>query len=513
MKFTVAVLLAFGLCGISLSWQRPPLVEVPSHDLSQLEPEVREQIKSHQDLLTATLKEASASDAKLSSAYGKLGEIYHAYSLLSAAEQCYMNASRLASNEFRWNYLLAKVQQAQGHAEPAIRSYQVATTLQMSFVPGHINLGNLYLELNRLDEAKARFGLALQKEPNNAAAHYGLGQVALSKRDYAEAVRQLEKTVELVPEANRIHYPLALAYRGLGDIEKAKAHLARQGTVGVRVDDPFVDHLAQLLEGMRVHMIRGKAALESKRYEEAAAEFRKAIESEPANVSAKVNLGGALTLLGDLQGAAREFEKALKIDAHNLTAHFNLAIVLARDNQHQNAIDHLHQVLSLNPNEPGARLFLARELSQANRVDEALVEYSRLVEVQFDYEAAVIERSQLLQNKGDFKSALDGIAKAHNQYPEKPNIKALLSYLLATTEITLRDGHRALKLAQELYSTTASIQNGRLVILALAETGRCREAGEWQQKLITQANAEGNLELAKEMKEDLPRYQNAACRP
>src|SRR4029079_5648074 len=198
MKFFVAMSIALCLCGSGFPLQRPTLVEVHWPDLTQLEPEVRNQIKSQQDLLIASMKEANASDAKLSNAYGTLGEVYHAYSLLSPAEECYMNATRLASTECRWNYLLAKVQQAQGHAEPAIRSYQVATTLQLAFVPAHINLGNLYLELNRLDEAKARFGLALQKEPNNAAAYYGLGQVALSKRNYAEAIQYLEKALALV---------------------------------------------------------------------------------------------------------------------------------------------------------------------------------------------------------------------------------------------------------------------------------------------------------------------------
>ena len=135
MKTFVAVTLTLYLFSVL---QRPPLVEVHFPNLSQLEPEVRNQIKSQQDLLIAITKDANSSDAKLSDAFGKLGELYHAYSLLSSAEECYMNATRLAATNFRWNYLLAKVQQLEGHAEPAIRSYQVATTLQMAFVPARL---------------------------------------------------------------------------------------------------------------------------------------------------------------------------------------------------------------------------------------------------------------------------------------------------------------------------------------------------------------------------------------
>ena len=47
----------------------------------------------------------------------------------------------------------------------------------------------------------------------------------MSKRSYAEAVDHFEKTLAQVPEANRVHYSLAMAYRGLGDVDKVKAHL------------------------------------------------------------------------------------------------------------------------------------------------------------------------------------------------------------------------------------------------------------------------------------------------
>jgi tetratricopeptide (TPR) repeat protein len=426
-----------------------------------------------------------------------------------------MNATRLASREFRWNYLLAKVQQLQGHADAAIRSYQVATALQLAYVPAHINLGNLYLELNRLEEAKARFGLALQKEPNNAAAHYGLGQVALSQRNYAEAVQHLQRALELVPGANRIHYPLALAYRGLGNVEKARAHLAQQGTVGVRIADPFVDRLAELVAGARVHMIRGKSAIESRRYEEAAGEFREAIERQPDNVAAYVNLGGVLTQLGDVRGATEQFDKALQLDARNLTAHFNLAILSAKENNHAKAIEHLRVVLTENASDSGARMFLARELSKANRVDEAIVEYSKLVSADLNNEVAVLERVQVLQRKGEYKAALAGLERAHNTYPQKSNTAALLAYLLATSpDTSLRDGTRARKLAQDLYSSDASLQNGTLLVLALAELGRCTEAAQWQRKLINEFSKTGDQELIGKLKTELTKYENVkSCRP
>lgn len=494
---------------------RPRLVAVHWPRLSQLESEVRDQIKSQQDVLTATVRDPKSSDKKLSDDYGNLGEIYQTYSLNTPAQQCYQNASRLEPKEFRWMYLLARVEHLLGRADEAIQHYQVAATLQPTYVPTYLNLGKLYVELDRLEQANASFALALQKEPNNAAAHYEVGQVALSQRNFAKAVEHFEKALALVPEAKRIHYPLALAYRGLGNMERARVHLAQQGTVGVRVTDPLVDQLAELSRGGRVHMIRGKQALEAKRYQDAVTEFRKAIEGDKESVSAYVNLGAALNQLGDQKGAAEQFEKALGIDPNNVTARFNLAVLLARDNRHSDSIAHLQAVLATNSNDTAARMFLAQELVKVDRVDEAIAEYSRVAESDPGNEGAVVSRAQVQLNHGKFKAALEGLEKAFAQYPQKTSTAALLSFTLSTSpQLHLRDGTRALKLAQSLYSTNASLQNGMLVVMALAETGNCAEALAWQQKLIAQAIREGNDQQVEGLKRELSRYENTkSCRP
>ena len=368
-------------------------VDVSFPDLSQLEPEVREQIKSQQDALIATVKDPKATNEKLSAAYGALGEIYHAYSLNAPARECYLNASKLAPKEFRWIYFLGKLDQLEGHVDDAIQRYRTVASIQPEFIAVVVNLGNIYLELNRLEEAKSSFASALQKQPINPAAHYGLGQVALSNRGYAEAVEHFEKALALTPEANRIHYALAMAYRGLRNSEKAKFHLAQQGSVGVRVADPLMDQLQDLVKGARVYLVRGKIALEAKRFAEAAAEFRKAIEASPDSVPAHVNLGAALTQLNELKGAAEQFEKALVFDPNNLNAHYNLAVLLANEKKHEQAVVHLKKVALLNPNDVGARFFLAQQLAKLGRCEEAAALQQEL------RARAVEERNQELQAK------------------------------------------------------------------------------------------------------------------
>lgn len=351
---------------------RPGLVAVHFPDLSRLEADVSNQIKSQQEMLVALARDANAGEMTLSAAYGALGELYHAYAFNAPARECYLNASSLTPKDFRWLYLLAKLDQTEGRVDDAIKRFSTVASLQPEFVAVLVNLGNIYLELNRLADAKNSFAAALEKQAANAAAHYGLGQVALSQRSYAEAVSHFEKALALAPEANRIHYALAMAWRGAGNIEKAKYHLAQQGPVGVRVADPLMDQLQDLVKGARVYLIRGRQALEARRFQEAASEFRKALDARPDSVPAHVNLGATLTQLGDLHGAAEQFRQALRFDSNNLTAHFNLAVLLANEKQHDQAIVHLQKVSLLNPHDFGARFFLVQQLLVAARAAEAL---------------------------------------------------------------------------------------------------------------------------------------------
>ena len=516
--FALVVLSLFAAQSVRDTGVLPPprkgLVVLRWPDLTKLEESVREQVTTLQTELTVTAAKAQ-SDAVLSEAYGKLGQIYHAYSLISPARECYLNASVLAPKDFRWIHLLAKLDQQEGRFDDAIRRYQAARALRPDYVAVPVNLGNIFLELNRLDDASANFQTALAIDTNNPATHYGLGQVAMARRNYAEAVKHFEKTLAQVPAATRVHYSLAMAYRGLGDTEKARAHLSQQGSVGVRVSDPLVDGLQELVQGERLFLTRGKLAFEAQRYADAAVEFRKAVAANPDSVTAHVNLGAALSQLGDLTGAAEQFAEAIRIEPGKANAHYNLAVILARQDKHDEAMDHLRSALNVDPADIAARFLLAQELLKSERADEALAEYSRVVQADPNNETALLEHVKLLHRKGQFKQALDAIEKSHTQYPQKGRTIVLLAYLLTTSpDLQLRNGSRALDLAQSVYKATAASQHAALVAMALAEAGRCNEAFEWQRQAIITAEQQGKTDLLPKLRADLKLYERVqSCRP
>lgn len=519
------VLFAALAVGAQASAQSPAKNRVPSPstkeliplslpDLTKLEPEVRDQLQTFQASLSAVLKDPLATRSTLADAYGTMGQIYHAYLLTLPASECYANARLLAPSDFRWVYLLGKIEQREDRVDIAIQRFVEARTLRRDYVPVHVNLGNIFLQMNRLTDAVTSFEGALALDNTNAAALYGLGQIALSQRRYADAVKFFEEALERVPDANKIRYSLALAYRGLGNLVQAKAQLAQQGTVGVRVADPLVDQLPELVTGERVHLIRGRMAFEAKRFQDAAAEFRKAIGKKPDSVSAHLNLGYSLVQMNDLTAAAAEFETILRLDTENMNARFNLAVVLAKTNKHQEAIGHLQSLLNMNPNDVEARFFLAQEFLKSARYDEALSEFARISQADPDNEEALLETVKLLEQNGRYKEAVDRLQTSLAQHPQKTQTAATLAYLLAASpQFDLRNGLRAFDLAQRVFQTTGLPQHGAVVAAALAELGRCAEAADWQRHMIALAEKQQQNEFAAKLKGELRLYETgASCR-
>lgn len=488
--------------------QSDDLIAVRHPNLQNLEKEVREQIISFQRVLSETAETNPQNPAELGEAYAVMGQIYHAYSFFEAAAENYSNASRLAPKDFRWRYLLGKATEAQNKTGEAIEFYKQAQRLRPDYLPVYVSMGNAYLELNLPDAAKESFENALKKEPNNPAALYGLGQVMYGRQNYADAVQLFEKVLSLVPEANRVNYALALAYRGLKDNEKAKLYLAKQGTVGVRAADPLSDNLDDLKKGSRLRLLRGKQALEAGRFAEAEIEFQKALAAEPENLTALVNYGVTLVELKKYPEAVWHFEKAVALDPKNVNARYNLAILLSLQKKHFQAIQHLRALLEINPKDDASRFLLAKEMNSAGLKREALNEFSALYQANTDDENVLLELVMLLTEKGEHRKAKDLLEKSHGKHPARGRTVAALAYLLAASPQTdLRDGKKSLELAQAVYQTTRQIEHGVIVAMAYAELDQCETAAKLVKEFLEQAEKTKNQTLTGKLQIELNRYE------
>lgn len=483
----------------------PSVPPVRSPDLSGLEPAVATQIKEIQSLVTA-----HTSQAPQASAYGELGQVYLAYGFNDAAADCFRNASTLDPEEARWLYLLGATEQAAGRLDPSAAAFEKALALVPNAYPGYVHLGEIRLLQGRPEEAETVLGKALET-PAGAAARSLLGQAALARRDFKATAEHLEAALAAVPEANRLHYPLALAYRGLGDRAKAEQHLALAGQVGLKPPDPWLDAVTNLRVGERVAVMRGRVAAQAGRYADAAQEFRKALAAQPDSVEARVNLGSVLALSGDRAGAVEQLQEALKRDPKNVTAHFNLGSLLA-DSAPGEARPHLETAVAARPADAEARRLLAKALRDSGRPEEALSHYKKSIELAPEDETARLGEAETLVRLARYAEARQSLEEGLKQMPTSGLLSHALARLLAACpDVSVRDGSRALDLALAVWNARPLAAHAETVALALAELDRCSEAAEWQRKAIEAARQQG---VEKDFTRALAAYEKGSpCRP
>jgi tetratricopeptide (TPR) repeat protein len=162
-----------------------------------------------------------------------VGRLFLAAEAFAESEPYYLNAHALSPGDFRWSYYLAHVYRLEGESAKAATWFEQTLVVRPDDVAALVWLGEMYLDQGRPDAAEPLFAKGLAKQPRAAAAQLGLGRVALEKRDYTRAIDLFERALEIDRRATVVHYPLAMAYRAAGKIERAEAHLRQRGDVEI----------------------------------------------------------------------------------------------------------------------------------------------------------------------------------------------------------------------------------------------------------------------------------------
>ena len=317
----------------------------------------------------------------LAAAYGEYGMVLQAAEYFDAAEPPYLDAKRLAPDDVRWPYYLAHLYKSRGETAKAEAEFKRALELQPNDLATLIWLGRLNLDQGKTDEAEALFQRANTSAPGTVAVVAGLGRAAVAKRDYPAAVKYLEQALTIDPEAEGLHAPLAAAYRGLGDIEKAKPHIGQWKNRDLPVPDPRQQDMDILLESGLSYELRGVRAFEVRDWKAAEQFFRRGLAlssaGAPLRRSLQHKLGTALALQGNAAEAEKQFDAVIDagaqgIDEATAKAHYSLAVLMASDGRAQQALPHFEAAIRYQPNYTEAHVALADLLRRNRRPDAAI---------------------------------------------------------------------------------------------------------------------------------------------
>ncbi len=494
---------------------RSALVDVPWPDVSAMEPLVRAQLETGRATLQRRLGDADVSDPELAATFGETGMLHQAYGLGRTALACYRNARTLDDADFRWPYYLGQLYGGADDYQNAVSSFGRALEIQPDNTVALIHLGRVEFDRGEYERAQQWFAQARQLEPSSAPALTGLGKIALASREYASAVELLGAALAAEPRANEARYPLGLAYRGLGNEDRALEYLSQTGAVQVtNLPDPLMQDVSDLVRGWRVYLNRGTTLFQAGQFDTALAEFRKAVEAKPDEPLLHANLGSTLVQLGDHDGAVREFEEAVRLDPGAVTANFNLGTLAARVGDDDGAIRYYEVALGTNPNQLSAHLNLANSLRRVGRFEEALEHYAAVVEGDPSNAQARLGGALSLLRLHRHAEALAGLEEAHKAIPEHRGVRNALARLLATApRKSLRDGARAMQLAADLFNENPDVRFVITLAMAAAENRNFEMAQSWQRQALDVIRENNRNDLLEEVERNYQRYlRGEPCR-
>jgi tetratricopeptide (TPR) repeat protein len=487
----------------------PALAQVVLPDLPRADPPVQEQLRESFAALTQKRESARTPAAELADAHGEFGKLLLAAKLFDLAEPYFKNAQMLAPGDWRWPYYLGHIYKTQGDVQQATSAFERSSELRPGDVPTLVWLGEMHLVAGRPEAAAPLFAEALDREPRSLAARFGLGRAALGQQDYKAAVSHFEGVLALETRAVNVHYPLALAYRALGEKAKVEVHLRQRGDFEILPVDPLMDQLREVLRSAISYEIRGTRALNGGDWKTAAAEFRLGLELEPSNPLLKHKLGTALHMQGDVRGAREAFEDILRTSPEFVKAHYSLGVLLESAGRHQEAIARYSAAVAREPGYLEAHLRLAELTRLTGRLEQAVEHYDRALALDPRMSEAALGRALSLVRLGRYEEARDRLQDAVRISPANAWIAHALARLLAAApDSRVRDAGKAEAVMLKLSSEEQRLDQGETMAMVLAERGRYEEAAAWQRRAIDTALQAGQDELAARMAGNLRLYEN-----
>jgi tetratricopeptide (TPR) repeat protein len=464
--------------------------------------------------MTRAVGQASSPPADRAAAYGEMGKLFVATELYDAAARCFSNARLLAPGDMRWPYYLAHVARLGNDPAKAAALFEQVLTLQPDHVPSLVWLAEMRLAQSRAAEAKPLLLKAQSLAPGEPAVLYGLGRVAIEAHEYADAVKAFEAALALAPSATLVHYPLAMAYRGLGDVKRADAHLRLRGEAALTPADPLMGEVRKLLANAAALETRGSQAMDARDWPAAVAALRQAIALSPDNAFTRLNLGTSLYLSGDRDGALEQYRAAVRLSPSLARAHFGIGVVLEARRQDGEAIDAFAAAVRGDPDYDEARFSLANALRRTGRVAESLPHYEKVLERSPGASQASFGLDMALVRLGRYREARDRLERDTRVFADQPGFAhALARVLAAAPDDAVRDGARALALVTPLAEGQRSPAIVETMAMALAETGRFDDAVRWQSELVTVARRGGRTDLLPHLTANLRLYEaHRPCR-
>jgi superkiller protein 3 len=298
------------------------------------------------------------------------------------------------------NLALLLNREAQGDASAS--EFRQAIRLNPDLLEARRQMAALLMSQQQWDEVIEQCREILKREPDDASTRYTLGQALVRSQNTDEGKKELEQAQALRKKRQEVQESQELQRDGVRELRAGKASdAAKAFRSAVQLDSSSANH-----------MYLGLALAASGDMKAGMHELATALELDPANARAHLNMGSVYLQAGQEYLAKSEFEKALQIDPWFPEAHNNMGLVLSRNNQAEEAEKHFRLASDLDPQYLEAVFNLGLSLRVLNRLDEALRVFRGAAELAPENAQVQYALGLTLKDIGDLAGAKAALARA-----------------------------------------------------------------------------------------------------
>jgi len=507
---TVAAILVAG----SAVQADPLLPKIPASQLEKVPETVRAAIDEARRAVAEGVESGEEPGARAED-WGRLGDVLFVHGFDEPAKHAYRQAAELAPAEFAWHYLLGMVDLSAGNLADAIKALDIALRLEPDNHAAHVRRGRAHLGSGELSAAESDFRRALALEPESAAALGGLGRVAVARERYDEAVKWLEKALAVEPAADLLQHPLGMAYRGLGEVDKARYHLGLRGDREPQVADPLLARVQSRSRSPQFYLQLGLDLADQGDLEGALAMMGRVLRLEPGNTRALLNSGELLARLDRLNDAHAVFQRLAEAQPDSGQPHYYIGQVEELRGNPAAAIAAYRDALSSEETHAQARAALARQLLESGEPEAAVRQFDRLAKTAGTTEAQLRHRywqaiAEISAGHCDRAHDILERARALSDQPVAALVDAQVR--LRSTCLPAGAGQLAevVSTAEQLYDASPAL-HAETLAMAYAASGRFDEAVDLQMQAIFEAAKDGSIAARPDLRKNLARYESGTA--
>jgi len=316
---------------------------------------------------------------------------------------------------------------AKGQYEEAIGHWRKAVEIDPQMPGVHNATARALTALGRQTEAIEELKKEIKISPRSSFSYFLLGQQYLQQKDYEKARKSYEKAIDLEPNNTSAHYGLFTVYTRLNQPDKAQQHLAsfkklKAEDMKVLKDrnDAYNDLLEVRKGAAETFVFAGQIYLEQGKLQQTEELLKRATTLDPNNTAPLIRLASMYQTSNRIPEALEIFKKVSEIEPDNLPCFLNIGLLYSQLKRTADAEEAFRKVISLAPKSSDGY----RELAQLYlKSDIKLDEAKKLAEQAVKLEptaANYMALSRACDKNGDTAGAISAAKRAVELEPSNP---------------------------------------------------------------------------------------------